>query len=149
MKIRGNDNDHDADVPMSPLIDCVFLLLIVFLATTMIKKFEKQIPVTLPDSTSAISESPNDSLLVISVDKKGNFFKAKEKKRHDGGVAFVSVKDISAYLKEQAEKKGTSTPVRIDVEKGTPAQLTIRAVDLCKLQGFSSVGIRIRSIWWQ
>ena len=41
MRIRKKDDD-DVTLEMSPLIDCVFLLLIFFLVTTMMKKLEKQ-----------------------------------------------------------------------------------------------------------
>ena len=41
------DDDDKVEVQMSPLIDCVFLLLIFFLVTTMMKKWEMQIPLTL------------------------------------------------------------------------------------------------------
>ena len=36
------DEDDKVEVQMSPLIDCVFLLLIFFLVTTMMKKWEMQ-----------------------------------------------------------------------------------------------------------
>ena len=36
------DDDDKVEVQMSPLIDCVFLLLIFFLVTTMMKKWEMQ-----------------------------------------------------------------------------------------------------------
>ena len=48
--------DHEEiEVEMTPLIDCVFLLLIFFLVTTMLKKLEKQIPVVLPDPTLSLA----------------------------------------------------------------------------------------------
>ena len=37
------DEEDKVEVQMSPLIDCVFLLLIFFLVTTMMKKWEMQI----------------------------------------------------------------------------------------------------------
>ena len=46
------DDDDKVEVQMSPLIDCVFLLLIFFLVTTMMKKWEMQIPLTLPTMRS-------------------------------------------------------------------------------------------------
>ena len=49
------DDDDKVEVQMSPLIDCVFLLLIFFLVTTMMKKWEMQIPLTLPTMTSSLS----------------------------------------------------------------------------------------------
>ena len=49
------DDDDKVEVQMSPLLDCVFLLLIFFLVTTMMKKWEMQIPLTLPTMTSSLS----------------------------------------------------------------------------------------------
>ena len=46
-KARIELNDQ-SDIPLSPLIDCVFLLLIFFLVTTMLKRKETIIPVTMP-----------------------------------------------------------------------------------------------------
>ena len=51
------DEDDKVEVQMSPLIDCVFLLLIFFLVTTMMKKWEMQIPLTLPTMTSSLYHS--------------------------------------------------------------------------------------------
>lgn len=49
------DEEEKVDIQMSPLIDCVFLLLIFFLVTTMMKKWEMQIPLSLPEMTSSLS----------------------------------------------------------------------------------------------
>ena len=35
------DEEEKVDIQMSPLIDCVFLLLIFFLVTTMMKKWDR------------------------------------------------------------------------------------------------------------
>ena len=50
------DEEDKVEVQMSPLIDCVFLLLIFFLVTTMMKKWEMQIPLSLPSMTSSLSD---------------------------------------------------------------------------------------------
>lgn len=52
------DEEDKVEVQMSPLIDCVFLLLIFFLVTTMMKKWEMQIPLSLPSMTSSLSNHP-------------------------------------------------------------------------------------------
>ena len=49
------ENDDRAEVQMSPLIDCVFLLLIFFLVTTMMKKWEMQIPLSVPPMGASVS----------------------------------------------------------------------------------------------
>ena len=49
------DEEEKVDIQMSPLIDCVFLLLIFFLVTTMMKKWEMQIPLSSLISMQEIS----------------------------------------------------------------------------------------------
>lgn len=51
------DEEEKVDIQMSPLIDCVFLLLIFFLVTTMMKKWEMQIPLSLPTMYGAQNET--------------------------------------------------------------------------------------------
>jgi biopolymer transport protein ExbD len=144
MRSRLPDQEEDAGVPMSPLIDCVFLLLIFFLVTTMIKKWEKQIPVTLPDSTSALSQQANDQTYVLGLDEEGNYYRASGNGR-DGELVYRPVSDLPALLKSVALQRDTSLPLRIDIDHATPTQAMIEAVDICKLQGFDNVGVKLRS----
>ena len=59
------DEEEKVDIQMSPLIDCVFLLLIFFLVTTMMKKWEMQIPLSLPEMTSSLSTTRSGENTVI------------------------------------------------------------------------------------
>ena len=59
------DEDEKVDIQMSPLIDCVFLLLIFFLVTTMMKKWEMQLPLSLPAMTSSLSTTRSGENTVI------------------------------------------------------------------------------------
>ena len=64
------DDDDKVEVQMSPLIDCVFLLLIFFLVTTMMKKWEMQIPLTLPTMTSSLSTTrAGEDAVIIAVEE--------------------------------------------------------------------------------
>ncbi len=129
---------------MSPLIDCVFLLLIFFLVTTMMKKMEKQIPVTLPDSTSAIADKPTDALMIIGLDEHGTFFRDSNKRDHDGNPIYVPVDDIAVYLKELAIEGGTQRPIRLDAAPKAHFQKVIDALDICQIQGFEKVGVHLK-----
>ena len=65
------DEEDKVEVQMSPLIDCVFLLLIFFLVTTMMKKWEMQIPLSLPTMTSSLSTTKQgEKTVIIAVDEK-------------------------------------------------------------------------------
>ena len=65
--------DDQAGVDLSPLIDCVFLLLIFFLVTTMFKKFEHQIPIRMPDITSSLAEASREDVFQVGMSAAGRF----------------------------------------------------------------------------
>jgi len=70
--MRLSDQDEDEfDVSLSPLIDCVFLLLIFFLLTTMLKKDSRDISIDLPSSTSALEMPADDKNTVIGINSVG------------------------------------------------------------------------------
>ncbi|MFW6303136.1 MAG: ExbD/TolR family protein [Candidatus Sumerlaeota bacterium] len=144
MRSRLPEQEDDAGVPMSPLIDCVFLLLIFFLVTTMIKKWEKQIPVTLPDPTSALAQQADDQTYVLGLDEEGNIYRGRGGGR-EGELVYVPVSDLPTLLRELADTRDTSLPLRIDIDHATPTQAMIDTVDICKLQGFDNVGVKLRS----
>lgn len=142
MRIAIRDED-DAEVPLSPLIDCVFLLLIFFLVTTMIKFKEKQIPVTLPDPTSSLSEKANSEVFIIGIDEAGAAYKETGRGR-EGEVIFAPVPDLAVFLKELAATRDKAQPLQISADRDTPFQKVIDAIDLAQLQGFQNVEAKTR-----
>ncbi len=127
---------------MSPLIDCVFLLLIFFLVTSMIKRWEHQVPVQLPDQTSSLSDQPHRPAVVIAVNREGDFFRAAGLGEF-GQVRFTPLPDLAAMLQTVADEEGLSVPLEIAAQRGTPFQTLLDAVDICRLQGFEQVTARI------
>jgi biopolymer transport protein ExbD len=145
---RKSDTDTDAaEVAMSPLIDCVFLLLIFFLVTTIIKRKEKQIQIEMPDNTSAVAEARKTELMVIGLDAAGSLLALEAGLAADGGYTWRPIGDLSAYLKNAVELKGAAIlqdPLQINAHRMTPFQKAIDALDICKLQGFDRVYVKTR-----
>ena len=139
--------EDDAEVAMSPLIDCVFLLLIFFLVTTMIKRKEQLIPINLPDSSSVISVDSEEDTIIIGLDRDGRAYKTTGNVTNEGAIVYHSVDDLAAHLLTLINAHGQAVldrPLRIDADRETPFQLAIDAVDICKLQGFNNVGLKTR-----
>ena len=128
---------------VSPLIDCVFLLLIFFLVTTMLKKWEKQIPVTLPDATSTLSSTANDDTFVIGLDVDGNAFTGNER-NPDGRIAYEPIANLPSFLGQLAQERETSRPLVLAADRDTPMQAVIEAFDACQLNGFKSTSVQLR-----
>lgn len=148
MRRRSNRRDgaDPAEVAMSPLIDCVFLLLIFFLVTTMLKRKEKQIPVNMPESTASVASVTREEQLLIGLTKDGAIL-CPAGKNQDGGIIWKSVDDLSVFLKDYIASEGSealSTPLQINAHREVSFQAAIDALDICKLQGFSNVSVKTR-----
>jgi len=144
-KARIELNDQ-SDIPLSPLIDCVFLLLIFFLVTTMLKRKETIIPVTMPDATSSLYAEANEDVLVIGLDEAGSFLEPITRD-HFGSLKYRQDRSLEAYLDDLINREGPAAlhkPLRFDIARKTPFQKTIDALDTCTLRGFRNVSVKIR-----
>ncbi|MDC1005877.1 biopolymer transporter ExbD [Opitutales bacterium] len=124
--------EEEAEVSMSPLIDCVFLLLIFFIVSTMTKKQNKDIDISLPVSSSAEKLIPSNQELVIGIDQKKNIFFEGEP---------VSLNGLHAELREI----GVLEPdrrIRLDADEKTPLGRVVEILDLCQFNNLTNVGIR-------
>ncbi len=142
MRLKRANRD-DAEVPLSPLIDCVFLLLIFFLVTSMLKRFERQIPVTLADPTAAVAADSEEDVFLMGIDRDGRVYAQNGKDRY-GVVQFEPVGETAAYLQTLADQRGAARPVELVVERMTPFQTVIDTLDVFELQGFDNVRSRVR-----
>jgi biopolymer transport protein ExbD len=143
MRIELTSED-DAQVPLSPLIDCVFLLLIFFLVTTMLKFKEKQIPITLPDPTTSLSEDANSDVYVIGIDVNGEYLKVVGANKN-GSRKYENLGDLSAFLKDLAQSRGKDRPLQFAADRDTPFQTVIKALDIAQLQEFTNVEVKTRN----
>lgn len=117
---------------MSPLIDCVFLLLIFFLVSSMTKVKNKDIPVNLPTSESAIKLKPDDKQAIVGIDRDGNLY-------WDGQPCSTN------FLLEQLRNACIHTPdrrVRIDMDREAPFGRFVEVMDACQFYNLSNIGIR-------
>ena len=142
MRKRRKSGD-EADVIMSPLIDCVFLLLIFFLVTSMLKRWERQIPVTLADPTAAVAVEAEADAYLMGIDVAGNVYR-QGGRNWDQQIQFDPVDDLPGFLHELAAERGMGTPIEISVERDVPFQGVIDILDVLQLQGFTNVRSRVR-----
>ena len=102
---RSRSGDDGAEVALSPLIDCVFLLLIFFLVTSILKRKEKQIQVDLPDNTASVSAETAEEQIVIGLDRYGNPLVPAATRDKDGSYLWEPVADLSGYNGIRPEDK--------------------------------------------
>lgn len=145
---RRFETGDSAEVPMSPLIDCVFLLLIFFLVTSMLKRKEMLIPIQLPDQTAAVSDASADDILIIGLDEEGRALKFMNRTGENSEIRYQLVGGLADYLGELVRDEGPGVlerPLRLDADRETPFQKAIDALDICKLAGFTDVGLKTKT----
>lgn len=132
MAIKFFDEDT-VDVQMTPLIDCVFLLLIFFLVSSQMKKIEKELPIKLPEAHAALTVKATPNLVTVGVDKTGNFYINSKPVGSEGLRS--ALKAATAETKEQR--------VRISGDIYAPFARIVQVLDTCQQEGLGVVGINI------
>lgn len=144
MRIRKKDDD-DVTLEMSPLIDCVFLLLIFFLVTTMMKKLEKQIPIEVPDPAVTISERMDARRVILAIGKDGHYYSA-ERRLQDGRPDFRTVADVDKFVEDlgrMAQNNGEIN-VRLYADPDVEFQTVIEMLDKLQINHLNKVDVRMR-----
>ena len=131
MNLPLSDEHDGPEISMSPLIDCVFLLLIFFLVSSMTKVKSREIPVDLPASEAAVKLRPSDNQSVVGLDAEGRFY-------WNGQPCTTN------YLLEQLRGLCIADPgrrIRIDMDRNTPFGRFAEVMDACQFYNLSNIGI--------
>ena len=131
MHIRRSIEDK-LEIGMSSLIDCVFLLLIFFLVTTIAKKENRDIDIDLPVSTSSLDVPPDNDTMVVGVNKEKMLF-------YNGRP--VTVSELHQILLELSEED-QNRRIRIDCDKAVAFSRVVEILDLCSFRGLHNVAVR-------
>ena len=141
---RKSVRDEEPEVSMSPLIDCVFLLLVFFLATTMLKKKEKQIPIQMPDMNLSSSKKATPEIQVIAMGPLGNFYTLGERQTNIGRVTYRKIQEkLHVYLGKLSESHPAGDPIRLDVPRDTRFAVIVELLDLFQENQLTNVSLRL------
>jgi len=113
MPILRRDRDADPDVPMTPIIDMVFLLLIFFLVTASLKKPVKVLPIELEPATYA-KDARLQEEVIISVTDNG------ERYLWDGKAYFNQAPVDRGQMMEflhDLSRNDPEMPIRLDIDR--------------------------------
>ena len=124
--------DDQTEITMSPLVDCVFLLLIFFLVATMSKQANKDVDIRLPESDSAVKRLATDDQTVIGVDEQGNIYL-------EGKPASIMV--VHDALRTMA-LASPDKQIRIDADANAPLADVVEVVDICQFNHLDDVVLR-------
>jgi biopolymer transport protein ExbD len=124
------EDNNDAGVDISPLIDCVFILLIFFIVTTTFVE-ETGVEVDKPQAASSVRLEKTSILLALT--EKGEVVYGGRE------IGFSGVRQL---VKRMLQKE--DIPVIIQADAGAPSGLLVRLIDEAKLAGASKVSLAAR-----
>ncbi len=123
----GSDEGESAGIDMSPLIDCVFILLIFFIVTTTFVE-ESGVEVDKPQAASSVNLEKTSVLIAITA--KGEVVYGGQE---------IGVGGVQSIVKRMLEKE--EVPVIVQADKAVPSGLLVRVIDEAKLGGAVKVSI--------
>ncbi len=132
MKRRRGGTQGEFEIPVTPLIDIVFLLLIYFMLASHFVH-NRALQVKLPESTGKATSTRNQDL-IITITNDGHFL------LNGRGVA---LKDLSGAIKAKCLDPGNAR-CSIEADRRASVQMMVEAMDAAKLAGIREVIVETR-----
>ena len=130
----ATDDTGESGIDISPLLDCVLILLIFFIVTTVFVQ-EPGVEVEREFAMSALDLEKNSILMAITPD--GEVVYA------GSNIGIVGVRAVVKRLTADNE----TMPIILQVDRAAPAGTVIRVIDECKLANPpSTVSISTQSL---
>jgi biopolymer transport protein ExbD len=123
----SSDDSSEGAIDMSPMIDCVFILLIFFIVTTTFVE-ETGVEVDKPQAASAV-RLEKTSILIAITHKGEVVYGGRE-------IGFGGVQPLVRRMLQQED-----VPVILQADAAVQSGLLVRVIDEAKLAGATKVSI--------
>jgi biopolymer transport protein ExbD len=131
-KDSGSEDGGEVNVDLTPMIDCVFILLIFFIVTTTFVE-ESGVEVDKPQAASAVSLEKSSILIAITA--KGEVVY---------GGRDIGVRGVRGTVSRMLQRE-PDMPVIVQADSAAQTGLLVRVVDESKLAGAKRVNIATRA----
>ncbi|MBI1368387.1 MAG: biopolymer transporter ExbD [Planctomycetes bacterium] len=123
----GSDDGNEPGIDMSPMIDCVFILLIFFIVTTT---FVEETGVQVDKPQAASSQRLEKTSILIALTKKGEIVY---------GGREIGISGVQPLIKRMLQKE--EIPVIIQADNNSQSGMLVRIIDEAKLAGATKVSV--------
>ncbi|MDQ8203238.1 biopolymer transporter ExbD [Pelagicoccus sp. SDUM812003] len=127
------------ELPIAPMIDVVFLLLVYFMVSSSIQRQEADVGFALPAKVAASEpiDFPDDQ--VVEVDAEGRAW--VNGYPYDGADAarYWELAKMLSRFREASELGGAEAKVTLAPADQTPHQSVVKVLDACAMAGLESV----------
>ena len=124
---------HNPRIEMLPLIDVVFLLLVVFIYAMLSMAVHRGLPVRLPASSTAALDKRDQLTITVKL----------------YGVVYVGQQEVPldrlARVLKNKPGRDASTPVMVFGDRDLPYQRLMAVLDQCRLAGISRISLQAES----
>jgi biopolymer transport protein ExbD len=127
----SSEDSDETGIDISPLIDCVFILLIFFIVTTTFVE-ETGVEVDKPQAASAVRLEKNSILIALT--EKGEVVYGKRE---------IGISGVQPLVKRMLQKE--DVPVIIQADQSAQSGPLIRIIDEAKLAGATKVSVASRA----
>ncbi len=125
------EESSEPGVDMSPLIDCVFILLIFFIVTTVFVE-ETGVEVDKPQAASA-SQLEKSSILIALTAKGEVVYGGRD----------IGISGVQPLVKRMIQRE--DLPVIVQADQASQSGLLVRIIDEAKLAGATKVSVATRN----
>ncbi|MFT5731385.1 MAG: biopolymer transport protein ExbD [Planctomycetota bacterium] len=125
---NSGDDEVETAIDMSPLIDCVFILLIFFIVTTV---FVEETGVEVDKPQAAASSKLESNSILIAITESGEVIYAKRN---------IGVRGVGSIVKRMLQAE-PETPVIVQGDKGAKLGILVQVVGEAKAAGALQVNI--------
>ena len=123
----GEGDDDSGGIDISPLIDCVFILLIFFIVTTVFIE-ETGVEVDKPQAASSVNLEKNSILIALTGEGEVVY-----------GGRKIGIAGVQPLVKRMIARE--EMPVIVQADSNVPSGLFVRVIDEAKLAGATKVSV--------
>lgn len=131
--MNGDDNETMSDINVTPLVDVMLVLLIVFMITMPV--LTHSIPLELPSASEHASkqEKQPKAPVRLTIDEQGNYYLGAD------STTKISLEDVSKRLQEE-KAENDETIVAISADKAVEYDFVNKALGAARDAGITKVG---------
>lgn len=131
------------ELPIAPMIDVVFLLLVYFMVSSSIQKQEADIGFSLPATVQTSEPMSFADEQVIEIDASGRAWVNGYGYDQPDSVSYHKLAQMLSRYKEAAEASQSAARVTIAPSDETSHQMVVRVMDACEQAGLTSVSFAV------
>ncbi|MDD3694362.1 MAG: biopolymer transporter ExbD [Lentisphaeria bacterium] len=122
MNFKRQLKDNALGFQMAPMLDIIFILLILFMVANIFAQWENKLGIQVPSADSGLRVERQPGEVIINIDREGDIYINSK---------LVTAERLQALLLEIADAF-KSQPVILRADKDTRHQDVIRVLDICR-----------------